>query len=47
MTAVSRNFYFDPLDNNINKYNNTFHRTDEIKSIEVKSNSYAEYIICF
>ena len=47
MTAVSRIFYFDPLDDNINKYNNTFHRTDEIKSIEVKSNSYAEYIICF
>ena len=35
MTAVSRNFYFDPLDDIVNKYNNTFHRTDEIKSIEV------------
>ena len=47
MTAVSRNFYFDLLDDIVNKYNNAFHRTDEIKPIEVKSNSYAEYSVCF
>ena len=47
MAAVSRNFYFDPLDDIVNKYNNAFHRTDEIKSIEVKSNSYTEYNVCF
>ena len=47
MAAVSRNFYFDLLDGIVYKYNNAFHRTDEIKPIEVKSNSYAEYSVCF
>ena len=27
MTAVSKNVYFDVLDDIVDKYNNTFHRT--------------------
>ena len=27
MTAISKNFYFDVLDDIVNKYNNTVHRT--------------------
>ena len=43
MTAISKNVYFDVLDNIVNKFNNTNHRTIKIKHIEVSSNSYAEY----
>ena len=42
MAAVSKNVYFDVLDDMVNKYNKTFHRTTEMKPIDVKSNSYAE-----
>ena len=43
MTAVSKNVYFDVLDAIVNKYNNTYHKTIEMKPIDVKSDSYAEY----
>ena len=43
MTAVSKNVYFDVLDNIVNKYNNTVHRTIKIQSANVTSDSYAEY----
>ena len=42
MTAVSKNDYFDVLDNIVKKYNNTVHRSIKMKPIE--SDSYAEYI---
>ena len=43
MTAISKNVYFDVLDVNVNKYNNTIHRTIKIKLIDVTSDFYAEY----
>ena len=43
MKAVSKNVYFDVLDDIVNKYNNTVHRTIKIKPIDVTSDSYAEY----
>ena len=43
MTAVSKNVYFDILDNIVNKYNNTVHRTIKMQSANVTSDSYAEY----
>ena len=42
MTAVSKNVYFDMLDDIVNKYNNTVHRTIKMKPIDVTSDSYAE-----
>ena len=42
MTAVSKNVYFDVLDDIVNKYNNTVHRSIKIKPIDVTSDSYAE-----
>ena len=33
MTAISRNVYFDELDDIVNKYNNTVHRTIKMKPI--------------
>ena len=43
MTAISRNVYFDVLDNIVNKYNNTVHRSIKMKPIDVIDDSYAEY----
>ena len=41
-TVVSKNVYFDVLDDIVDKYNNTYHSI-KMKPIDVKSNSYAEY----
>ena len=43
MTAVSENVYFNVLDDIVDEYNNTYHRTIKMKPIDVKSNSYTEY----
>ena len=43
MTAISKNVYFNVLDDMVNKYNNTVHRTIKMKPIYVTSDSYAEY----
>ena len=43
MTAVSKNVCFDVLEEIIDIYNNTVHRTIKMKPIDVTSDSYAEY----
>ena len=43
MTAILENIYFDVLDDTINKYNNTVHRTIKMKPIDVTDDSYAEF----
>ena len=43
MTAISKNVYFDVLDDIVDKYNNTVHRTIKMKPIEVTGDYYAEY----
>ena len=43
MKAISKNVYFDELDDIVNKYNNTVHKTIKMKPIDVTSDSYAEY----
>ena len=43
MTAISKNVYFDVLDDIVNKYNNTVHRTIKMKRIDVTDDYYAEY----
>ena len=43
VAAVSKNVYFDVLDDIVNKYNNTVHRTIKMKPIDVTSDSHAEY----
>ena len=42
-TAVSKYIYFDVLNDILNKYNNTYHRTIKMKPTDVKPDSYAEY----
>ena len=44
MTAVLQNVYIDKLDDIVNKYNNTYHRTIKMKPIDVKDNTYIESI---
>ena len=43
MTVISKNVYIDVLNDIVNKYNNTIHRTIKIKPIDLTSDSYAEY----
>ena len=43
MTAVSKNVYFDILNDIVDKYNNTYHRKIKMKPVDVKSDSYAKY----
>ena len=43
MTAVSTDVYFDVLDYIVDKYYKTYYTTINMKPIDVKSNSYAEY----
>ena len=37
MTAISKNVYFDVLNDIVDKYNNTYHKTIKMKPIDVKS----------
>ena len=43
MTAISKNVYFDVLNNVVDKYNNTYHKTIKMKPIDVKNNFFAEH----
>ena len=43
MAAISNNVYFDVLDDIVDKYNNTVHKTIKIKPIDVTVDSYAKY----
>ena len=43
MTAIAKNFCFNVLEDIVNKYSNTVHRTIKMKPIEVTDDSYAEY----
>ena len=43
MAAISKNIYFDTLEDIVDKYNNTVHRTIKMKHIEVTSDYYTEY----
>ena len=43
MTDISKNIYFDVLDDIVDKYNNTYHKTIKINPIDVKNDSFAEY----
>ena len=44
ITAISKNVYFDVLDDIVKKYNNTVHRTINMKPIDVKDNTYVDSI---
>ena len=43
LTAISKNVYFNVLDDIVNKYNNTVHKATEMKHVDVTGDSYTEY----
>ena len=43
MTTISKNVYIHLLNNIVNRYNNTVHKTIKMKPIDVTNDSYAEY----
>ena len=43
MTTISENVYIDKLDDIINEYNNTYHRTIKVKPVDVKDNTYIDF----
>ena len=43
MTSVSKNVYIDRLDEIVNEYNNIYHRTIEMKPLDVKDNAYIDF----
>ena len=43
MIAISKNVYFDLLDDIVNKYDDTVHKTIKMKPIGVTGDSYTEY----
>ena len=40
MTSLSKNAYIDKLNDIVNEYNNTCHRTIKMKLVDVKDNTY-------
>ena len=40
MTSISKNAYIDKLDDIVKKYNNTYHKSIEIKPVDVKDKTY-------
>ena len=43
MTSTSKKVYIDKLDDRVKKYNNTYHRTIEMKPVDVKDNTYIDF----
>ena len=43
MTSVSKNVYIDKLDDIVNEYNNTYHRTIKTKPVDVKLSPYIDF----
>ena len=43
MTSISKNVYIDTLDDTVNEYNNTYHRTIKMKPTDVKDNTYIDF----
>ena len=43
MTSISKKVYIDKLDDIVNEYNNTKHRTTKMKPIDVKDNTYIDF----
>ena len=42
MTSILKNMYTDKLDDIVNKWNNTYHKTIKIKPTDVNSSTYID-----
>ena len=43
MTTISKNVYSDKLDDIVKEYNNTYHKTIKMKSLDIKENTYTNF----
>ena len=43
LTPISKNVCIDKLDDTVNKYSNTYHRTIKMRPVDVKSNTYIDF----
>ena len=43
MTSISKNGYIDQLDDIVNKYNNTYHKTVKMKPFNVTPSIYTDF----
>ena len=43
MSSVSKNVYIDKLDDMVHEYNNTYHRTIQMKPVDAKDNTYIDF----
>ena len=43
MTSISKNVFIDNLDDIVDEYNNTYHRTIKMKPVDVKDNTYIDF----
>ena len=43
MTSISKNVYIDKLDDIVDEYNSTYHRTIKMKPVDVKDNTYIAF----
>ena len=45
MTSISKNVYINKLDDIVNEYNNRYHRTNKVKPVDVKDNTYIDLMV--
>ena len=45
MTSISKNVYINKVDDIVNEYNNTYHRTIKMKPVDVKDNTYIDSMV--
>ena len=43
MTSISKNVYINQLADIVNKYNNSYHSTIKMKSVDLKSSTYIDF----
>ena len=43
MTLISKNVHIDKLDDMVNEYKNTYHRTIKMKPVDVKDNTHVDF----
>ena len=43
VVAISKNLYIGKLNDIVNEYNNTYHRTGKMKPVDVKDNTYIDF----
>ena len=44
MTSISQNVYIDKLDDIVKEYNNTYHTSIKMKLVDVKDNTYINFL---